>query len=138
MNLLPSLNYSCSILIQEETQCSVVGPYSSWFDEPITSMFYGESGARINSVGGWSKNTCDLKCSFCDKKSHKIDKFWRKHGVPDDVRKRWIASKSHSQAVNHVAVPLSDESNTPIVKGINKRSIQRNEVSRCMDSEIGP
>lgn len=44
------------------------------------------------------KNKRDWICNYCGKKGYRIDKCWKKHGVPDEDRKRWNAGANVAAA----------------------------------------
>lgn len=88
---LPSPSVAYDVLLQEENQRPVS---KLLIDDPVdpntTTLNLmvryadngGNSGRNKIDKSGWL-------CSFCGKKGHRVDSYWMKHGLPDNLKQKW-------------------------------------------------
>lgn len=150
---LPSLSVAYSVLLQEENQRSVSNLLVDDPVDPNTAALnsvvrYGDNGGnpsrkRIDK-SGWL-------CSFCGKKGHRVDTYWKKHGLPDNLKKKWnVPMKAHIAVSNsaeaefpyplqHPATNIHDEhQNTAINPLLQLTSTQVGHLLKLAQQNTSP
>lgn len=92
--------------MQKESQRIVVGSFSDCLMDKTTGLYATSSSGNDNTTynimyasnsgtgSSFKKGQLkDITCHFYGKKGHKDDKCWKKHGVPDHVKKKWSANQ---------------------------------------------
>lgn len=82
MNPPLTLNYAYYVLIQEENQRVVSRTVSSCLDEQTAAVMMPNGGR-----GNFNCYKRDLQCTRCGNNGHKVDRYWKKFGVAEDVKK---------------------------------------------------
>lgn len=101
---LPYLSVAYSVLLQEQSHRVLNGSISDDLVDSSTTLMSNRNivhrtGSTVNRFKARVDKT-NWVCSYCGNKGHKINTCWKKYGVLDTMKKRWVANAYMSDDVD--------------------------------------
>lgn len=106
--LLPYLSVAYSVLLQEQSHRVLNGSISDDLVDSSTTLMSNRNivhrtGSTVNRFKARVDKT-NWVCSYCGNKGHKINTCWKKYGVLDTMKKRWVANAYMSDDVDKIVL----------------------------------